>query len=666
MICICSEQTRDEFNQLMNKIKFAIAPLFYQLGGLIVLYFLCRLLFVIVNLSEFSFQSAADAIQPYLYGIRFDLSAIFLSNIVYILCYLIPIPLVINRYYQVFLKTIFIGFNSFFLLLNCVDIAYFPFVHKRLSADAALFITGEKGDDFFKLLPRFLAENWFICIFFVCIVFLVFKVYDLGKNKFVSFTPSLMRYVNASLVFILAAGTSILAIRGGFQKKPLNIIHASEMVDVQHMAIVLNTPFTIIKTFNKKTLNEVNYFPSSVLNDCDKGLHYPKINVESSTKQNVVIIIVESLSQNYISFFKGKGKTPFLDSLFSNSLVFSNGFANAKQSIQGIPAVLSSIPSLQEDAFIFSHYSANKITSIANLLKREGYNSSFFHGGGNGTMGFNSYSKLSGFDAYYGRDEYDNDADFDGNWGIWDEPFLKFMGSKLSEMSQPFVSTVFTLNTHHPFTVPPQYAQRFKQEGHPILSCVQYADFALSEFFKQAKESKWYDNTLFIITADHTGPKLDNSDSNVLDDYRVPIVFFKPDGSLKGLSEKIANQIDIVPSTMHLLNYPHPYYSQGKDLFSEGCANFAVNYNSGIYQYIDSTYCYQFDGQKMVGLYNWKKDSNFKKDLSAQSLSSEIRKSEAALKKFIQVFNSTMINNRMSLEPSNKPSKKLAVLDATD
>ncbi|WP_256011326.1 LTA synthase family protein [Desertivirga xinjiangensis] len=649
----------------MNKIKFALPPPFCQLGGLVVLYFLCRLLFVTVNVSEFSFSSVADSLQLYLYGLRFDLSAIFLTNIFYILCYLIPAPFVINRYYQLFLKTVFIGFNSFSLLLNCVDIAYFPYVHKRLSGDAILFVTGEKGDDFLKMLPRILAENWFICIFFAGIVFLLFKVYHLGRNKYPLLNPSFKVYAKASLVFILAAGVSILGIRGGFQKKPLNIIHASEMVEVQNMAIVLNTPFTLIKTFNKKTLHEADYFPASVLNDCDKGLHFPKANVVSTTKQNVVIIIVESLSQNYISFFNGKGKTPFLDSLFSNSLVFSNSFANAKQSIQGIPAVLSSIPSLQEDAFIFSHYSANKITSVANLLKREGYNSSFFHGGGNGTMGFDSYSKLSGFDAYYGRDEYDNDGDFDGNWGIWDEPFLKFMASKLSEMPQPFVSTVFTLNTHHPFTVPPQYTKRFRQEGHPILGCVQYADYALSEFFKQAKESKWYDNTLFIITADHTGPKLDDSGTDVLDDYRVPIVFFKPDGSLKGISEKIANQIDILPSAMHLLNYPHAYYSQGKDLFSDACANFAVNYNSGIYQYIDSTYCYQFDGQKMIVFYNWKNDSGFKKNLSTQKLSSEIKKSDAELKKFIQVFNGTMINNKMSLEISNKPSKKLATLDET-
>lgn len=635
----------------MNKLKCTVLSLAYQLAGILFLYFLCRLLFIAINQAEFNFPSFNGLLFWFLAGLRFDLSAVFLTNSLFILIALLPLPIAGNKYYKGIKKALFIIPNSFFLLLNCIDIAYYPFVHKRMSADAVLFITGQKGTEFFSLLPGFIVENWYVLLFYIAVVALLVYLYKRSSTDNSVVKPTLKRYVTSVIALLLISGITVLSIRGGLQKKPLNVIHASEMVDVQYIPIVLNTPFTVIKTYNKKTLNEIRYFLEEDFDDCEKALHSPA-GKQAFNRQNVVIIIVESLSKNYVSYFDGAGKTPFLDSLFAESMVFPNGFANAKESIQGIPAVLSAIPSLQDEPFIFSYYATNRITSVANLLKKEGYNSSFFHGGANGTMGFNSYSSLAGFDRYVGRDEYNNEKDFDGNWGIWDEPFLQFMGKELSKMPQPFVSSVFTLNTHHPFIVPAQYKDRFKQTGHAILPMVEYADYSLAQFFKFAKTTDWYKNTLFVITADHTGPKINTESTNVLDDYLIPIVFFKPDGSLKGADQKIANQIDILPSLMHLLGYPHPFFSQGKNLFADACDNFAVNYNSGVYQYIDSTYCYQFDGQKQIGFYNWKTDAAFKKNLTAGEFSGKIENSAENLKKFIQTFNNSMISNKMMVEPS--------------
>jgi phosphoglycerol transferase MdoB-like AlkP superfamily enzyme len=143
---------------------------------------------------------------------------------------------------------------------------------------------------------------------------------------------------------------------------------------------------------------------------------------------------MESLSSEHIGAFNRQvegyqGYTPFLDSLIDHSIAF-NGFANAKQSIEGLPAIIASIPALMDRPFITSAFAGNSFDALAALLEKKGYETSFFHGGTNGTMDFDRFARASGFKRYYGRNEYDNDMDFDGRWGIFDEPFFQFFAKK--------------------------------------------------------------------------------------------------------------------------------------------------------------------------------------------------------------------------------------------
>ncbi|MFP5040159.1 LTA synthase family protein [Parasediminibacterium sp. JCM 36343] len=588
------------------------------------------------------------------FGLRFDISTITITNSLFIVMLLVPAPFVLNQYYQKFLKYLFIVTNSIFLAINLVDVAYFPFVHKRMQFDAFRYITGSKGTDFFRLLPTFLRQFWYLALFLFFIVVFLIKTYKEAVLATDRVLPSIKNYIYSILVFLLSAGLAIIAIRGGLQVYPLSITHASEMAEVDNIPILLNAPFSVINTLDKKNLPVLDYFPENELPSYYTGIHQPE-KIGSFTKQNVVVIIVEGLSKKYVSFFKGRGKTPFLDSLLGESLVFENGFANARESIQGIPAVLSSIPSWQDEPFIFSPYSTNSITSFASILHKEGYTSAFFHGGSNGTMGFDFYSKLAGFDHYYGRREYNNEKDFDGDWGIWDEPFLQYAANTMSATQQPFMSAIFTLNTHHPFTIPEKYKTIFTDNSHPMLPCVQYFDLALQRFFENASKQPWYKNTLFIITADHTVGKIAKEKSTVLEDYRIPIAFYRPDGSLKKVDKTVANQIDILPTALHILNYSKPYFSFGKDLLNNQYEHFSINYSGGIYQYIDNSWDYQFNGERGVGLYNWKADTACKNNLIENAaLADSLKLREANLKKMIQVFNNDMVNNKMQVLATKK------------
>jgi phosphoglycerol transferase MdoB-like AlkP superfamily enzyme len=568
-----------------------------------------------------------------------------------VICFLLPLPIVMNYYFQATLKFLFVTVNSLSILVNLVDIAYFPFIRKRMQADALLFITGQKGTEFFYLLPRFLVDYWYLWCFFILAIFILWITYNTSyklirfqKISWRSYTLSVILFFGTVAVFVVGA-------RGGFQLKPLNIIHASEMASPENAPFVLNTPFTIIKTIGKRSVIYRAYLDDDLIISKNETIHYPA-TADTFTRENVCIIIVESLSKEYMGYFTGNHNTPFLDSLLTNSLVFTDAYANAKESIQGIPAILASIPAWQDEPFIFSPYAANSITSVPTLLKKTGYRSHFFHGASKGSMGFDSFCASAGFDNYYSRESYNNDNDFDGEWGIWDELFLRYAANTLNKSAQPFVAAIFTLNLHHPFKIPQVCRNQFENAQNPVLASVQYTDWSLKHFFRLAQDMPWYKNTLFVIAADHTGPALKNNQP-LLDDYRIPIAFFRPGKGVKGINNKIANQIDILPSIMHMLNYPYPYFSMGKNLFKSEGPSYSINYRAGIYQYIDSTYCYQFNGEKGIGLYKWADDPLMKNNLFGKAaMNSTWIKYDTAIKKVAQIHNNAMVNNQLVYQPA--------------
>jgi phosphoglycerol transferase MdoB-like AlkP superfamily enzyme len=252
-----------------------------------------------------------------------------------------------------------------------------------------------------------------------------------------------------------------------------------------------------------------------------------------------------------------KGYTPFLDSLAKRSLFFKNGFANARRSIEGVAAVMAGIPALMSEPFISSHFASNYFVGLGSMLSAHDYATSFFHGGNNGTMYFDSFAKSAGLNNYYGAVEYSNPEDNDGTWGIFDEPFLQFMKTRLDDSPQPFLASVFTLSSHNPYKVPAKYENRFPKGPIDILESVGYADYALLRFFQEAEKQPWYNQTLFVITADHTGLTYLPESDNELSRFRVPVLFFHPkyEWPKEIDRDQIVQQIDIMPSVMDFLGY---------------------------------------------------------------------------------------------------------------
>ena len=534
----------------MKKL-FELNIYFKKIFVLLFLYSLSRLFFLINNISSFkNFQ-----LIEFLEGVRFDISSIAYINIPLLLLLIIPVEK--KNIYKKIVSSVFYCTNIPFIILNNIDIEYFKFTQKRITYDFFEFI--QLGNDFMNLAPLFLMDYWHITLFTIFQIWFIFKINFFSKKNKYKFS-----LYNSAITLFLGSIFFIIAARGGLQYKPIKPINAGEISKSDNSALILNTPFCIFHSLNSKSLSQFSYYDNEYLNDI-----YKPIILNSNqgiNNQNIVILIMESFSKEFMSFNTNAiSYTPFIDSLMKHSLVFNNAFSNGLKSIEALPAITASIPTLMNNPFITSEFAQNKFMSIASLLNAEGYSTSFFHGGIKGTMGFNSYCIKAGYKSYIGMEEYNNKKDFDNSWGIYDEPFLKFTASKLKNTKKPFFTTIFTLSSHPPYTLPIEYIKNKKIDKLNIQETIKYTDYSLSKFFNRIKNENWFENTIFIITSDHTTPvSYDSKYNNLIGRYSIPLIIYKPDNSLKGENNNIIQQIDIMPTVLELLNYNKTYFAFGK------------------------------------------------------------------------------------------------------
>ena len=617
-----------------------------------VLFTLCRIGFFLFNFKMFPGLTTSQFFTILRGGLTFDISAVVYINMLFILLHIIPLEVRYNDVYQSILKYIYYITNGFAIAMNGMDFVYYRFVDKRATAD--VFKTFEHDTNNIKVFFRFLIDYWPAALFTFFIWFLMVYLYRKVKVEKPGSVNRIGYYSVNALMIPLVITLVIGAARGGYKHstRPITISNAARYVDnPRDVAIVLNTPFSIFRTLGKKALVKYKFFDDEKLTRLYNP-HYIPDNSKPFTTDNVVIIIIESFAREYIGSLnpgleggKYEGYTPFIDSLIKVSLTFDVSIANGKKSIDAIPSVLASVPSL-ETPYVISHYANNQINGLADLLKKKGYYSAFFHGAPNGSMGFDSFTKMAGFDDYFGLNQYPDKSDFDGIWGVWDEPFLKFFASKLNSFKQPFLASIFTVSSHHPFKVPEKYTGKFKKGPAPILEVIGYTDFALKNFFHEVSLSPWFKNTLFVITADHTNESVHKEFQNNFGAYCVPIIFFKPGSDLKGFKLRIAQQIDIMPTILSYLNFDEPYIAFGNNLLDDTYESYAFNTNGSTYNLYMKDHILEMIDNKPVGLYNYKNDLFLENSLIGKDPELESQMVEK-LKAIIQTYNNRLIDNNM-------------------
>lgn len=591
-------------------------------------------------------------------GMRFDTVAILYTNALYIFLLVIPFRFRRTRTFGIITDMIFYASNIILLIPNLADSAYYPFSLKRMTIDIFRYIS--TGDDTANMMPQFIRDYWYVLLLLLISIFiLVFIARRISISNRYVMQKQAHYYLSQTLTMLLFFALLVLGVRGGVQLKPVGILSASQYAPSQETAVVLNSAFTLMRSYGQEGLQKLSYYTDEKEMT---GIFNPEKNYSSldslgnlvpMQKKNVFVIILESFSAEHIGALthqlgdKKSDFTPFLDSLATESLVYE-GFANGKRSIEGIPAILASLPTWMTEDFITSQYASGKFNSLASLLKTEGYNSSFFHGGKNGTMGFDAFCKSAGFDSYYGKNEYPDQSNFDGHWGIWDEPYLQYIAGTLNTMPQPFMSAVFTLSSHHPYKVPAKYKNKFRKGPLEIQQTIMYSDYALKKFFEKASTMPWFQNTIFVITADHTSEAWQAFYKNRVGQYFIPIIFYQPNSEQTGHQGIVAQQTDIMPTILDMLHYPKPFIAFGSSLLRNNEPHFDLSYLNGNYQLIQDGYAWQTDHTVSEALYNFQNDSLLSKDL-AKSQKNIADEKDMLLKAIIQQYNNRLIENKLSI-----------------
>ncbi|MBP5364884.1 MAG: sulfatase-like hydrolase/transferase [Bacteroidales bacterium] len=640
--------------KLLSIISEFTLPL-YRYILLLLIYAILRISFYLFNYTLFPNVDFGGFCNIMYGGLRFDISALTYLNLIYFLLYYLSFRLKYRPKVRKTIDGIFFTVNGLGIMMNCIDFIYYRFILHRTTFNTLDSLKNE--DNMVSLCFQFLIDYWYVVVFYVAVMYFFVRLTLCVRPRPSAIRSKLAYALTSVVVFAIIGGLSVAAIRGGFRHstRPIAMSNAAAYTNSpEESAIVLNTPFAFIRTIGKKSFPHVEYFAENEIDSIFTPIHEP-IAADSAamTRRNVVIFILESFSREFLGSFNPtlengdyKGYTPFLDSLSQHSLVFTNAYANGRKSIDAMPSVLASIPALIMP-YVISEYSSNKINSIASLLGSEGYQTAFFHGAPNGSMGFDGFAKIARFDSYFGKNEYNNDDDFDGIWGIWDHAFFKYYAQTLNTFHEPFCTALFSLSSHHPFNVPEQFEGRFPEGPLPVEKCIGYSDNALRLFFAEAKKMPWYQNTLFVITADHSSIPDHDEYKNNAQAFAVPIIFFSPsDTALVGRDDRLAQQIDIMPTILSYLGYDKPYVSFGHDLRNADNQRFAINYNNDTYQiYLNDTIAY-FDGKKTIGAYDMKNDPNLTTNVYEEGRAVE---HETLVKAFIQQFNNRMRTDNLTI-----------------
>jgi phosphoglycerol transferase MdoB-like AlkP superfamily enzyme len=471
-------------------------------------------------------------------------------------------------------------------------------------------------------------DYWFLLLVFIVVVYAIVRLAGWLPDGGTDRRPVAHRA--PGLFLRQALLVLVILLPTGWAGSGRPVIPSTPLLSVSPLALPLAQNSLLTWAYSlyhrRHELQPLHYFDKAQLARLAPSSHRlgPAIGGDSPrVRKNVVLFILESFSRCYL--MPGdprKANTPFLDSLLRRSLFFPHSFANGFSSNQGIVAILAGLPALMDEPFFYSEYANTPIRSLGNILRDRGYNTNFFMGAGRNHFGFGTFAHMAGIDHTYWLEDFNDQRFYDGNWGIYDGPFLQYGARILSQKKEPFLGVFFTISAHPPYAIPPELRSRFAApDKTPAQQAIAYVDYSLRQFFAASRDKPWFRNTLFVFCADHW---LDTENGHTpfspLNVCTIPIFIYDPARDSGDWRPTVAGQVDIAPTVLDLLGYSGAYTGFGRSLLDTAIADsdrYVINRLDGTYQLITNEYILGFDVQhdKSRYLYHYPADSACKSDL---------------------------------------------------
>ncbi|MDP4683651.1 MAG: LTA synthase family protein [Crocinitomicaceae bacterium] len=395
--------------------------------------------------------------------------------------------------------------------------------------------------------------------------------------------------IPVAVVFLgfFGSGFFLLA-RGGTQQIPINIDSAYYSKDYATNDLSVNSVYYFFKSFILYNRSEKGVgFPLIEEKKAKQQLadffDYPKNHsnyILTTDRPNIVFIILESWTSNAVGALNnGIGATPYFDKLSEKGLLFTNIYASGSTSEVGNASIFSGYPALPEVFLSMQPDKHRKIPSLNQELKKWNYTSHYLFSGDL------KYGNIGGFFMDHGFDVVEDENDFPsglkhGKLNYYDEDLYKIFLKKINKTKEPFMHCAFTGSTHSPYDFPRKNSKKWNGSEAAFMESMYYADECLNDFLTEAKTKPWYNNTIFVLVADHghAAPEIQNPSVSAF--FKIPLLIYgeplKKEYQGKKI-DKIGSQSDIARTIAYQLKGDAEQFKWSKDLLNPQAPEFALH-----------------------------------------------------------------------------------------
>ncbi|MCK5883645.1 MAG: sulfatase-like hydrolase/transferase [Bacteriovoracaceae bacterium] len=555
--------------------------IFYYTFALLVLTCV-RLWLYIQNFSYFSDLGILNTLLAFFDGIRFDFSTLLIYTGLPSILLAFPIFKRIWYYPLAFINILmFVGL----LFLLSSDLAFFS--ESQYHIGNHLLIVGSDLSFIIETaLTHYLHFMFLISVIGVYMFRRMIRIWGEGDNflrpRWYTFFPK----------FLILATIIFFGVNGKISKKMDRMISTSDAFSagsIEYGNLVLNGGFTTFQVVKEKRWkNKTVHLDQQLARDLVKKVLsrpgtefvdplYPMLRKQTEflnyfpkeKKINVMMILLESWSSEYIDFFSGKstGDTPNFDKIASGGVSFTNFYPNGTMSLYGISSILTSLPPSPRVPALGKGLEVYNLMRPGSIFKKRGYYTFAAQSSIRVSFRFNTIAKYLGFSDYYGKEDYPRKHDMESPSNGWDDEMYDYLLGKYEKMTTPFFSFVFTGTTHIPYLVPEKKYEKYPHNPKTMdgfHNTLTFADSKLGEYMDSLKKFSWYDDTLFVFVADHT---LHRATYGKV--AKIPLVLYSPKYLMPQKLNTLGSQVDIIPTLFHMLHVDTPYSGIGKSLFGE-------------------------------------------------------------------------------------------------